>query len=209
MWYTTTSFNTCTCFHFVALSLCQRCTTQLGFLLLRHISLIFEECVRNNEEVLGRKSEIIPSKNGREKIEKKNRHVWVCLHDFQTHCGSAFFYVLLCSDNVDGTGVKWLISKGFVCSVSVPVPENIAPWCRNRSSWWSYMYLSSDSLRTRTSLICSIRHSSPSMSWTVMVESAIEMTSSAAIRHRNNAQQIRQQNQVNDEPGENYNSTLF
>lgn len=41
------------------------------------------------------------------------------------------------------------------------------------------MYLSSDSLRTRMSLIRSILHSSPSMSSTVLVESAIETASSA------------------------------
>lgn len=47
----------------------------------------------------------------------------------------------------------------------------------------SYMYLSSDSLRTRMSLIRTILHNSPSMSSTVMVESAIEITSSVAKRH--------------------------
>lgn len=43
----------------------------------------------------------------------------------------------------------------------------------------SYMYRSSDSLRTRISRIRSILNSSPSMSSMVMEESAIEMTSSA------------------------------
>lgn len=47
----------------------------------------------------------------------------------------------------------------------------------------SYMYLSSDSLRTRMSLIRTILHNSPSMSSTVMVESAIETTSTVAKRH--------------------------
>lgn len=41
------------------------------------------------------------------------------------------------------------------------------------------MYLSSDSLRTRMSRIRSILNSSPSISSTVIVESAMEMTSSA------------------------------
>lgn len=68
------------------------------------------------------------------------------------------------------------------------------------------MYLSSDSLRTRTSLIRSIRHSSPSMSWTAMVESAIEMTSSAAMKHKHKqcATARAKQNQANEEPCENY-----
>lgn len=66
------------------------------------------------------------------------------------------------------------------------------------------MYLSSDSLRTRTSLIRSIRHSSPSMSWTAMVESAIEMTSSAAMKHKQCATARAKQNQANEEPCENY-----
>lgn len=43
----------------------------------------------------------------------------------------------------------------------------------------TYMYRSSDSLLTRTSLILSIFRSSPSMSSTVMVESAMETTSSS------------------------------
>lgn len=42
-----------------------------------------------------------------------------------------------------------------------------------------HMYLSSDSLLTRTSLILSILKSSPSMSSTVMVESAMDTTSSS------------------------------
>jgi len=48
----------------------------------------------------------------------------------------------------------------------------------------SYMYLSSDSLRTRMSLIRSILHSSPSMFPMVIVESAMEMTSSAGRQAR-------------------------
>lgn len=51
----------------------------------------------------------------------------------------------------------------------------------------SYMYLSSDSLRTRMSLIRSILHSSPSMSSTVIVESAIEIASSAEKKDKNKA----------------------
>lgn len=43
----------------------------------------------------------------------------------------------------------------------------------------TYMYLSSDSLLTRMSLILSIFRSSPSMSSAVMVESAMETTSSS------------------------------
>lgn len=47
--------------------------------------------------------------------------------------------------------------------------------------WWisSYMYRSSDSLRTRMSRIRSILNSSPSISSAVTVESAMETTSSA------------------------------
>ena len=44
----------------------------------------------------------------------------------------------------------------------------------------THMYLSSDSLLTKTSLILSIFKSSPSMSSTVMVESAMETTSSSS-----------------------------
>ena len=44
---------------------------------------------------------------------------------------------------------------------------------------FTHMYLSSDSLLTRTSLILSILKSSPSMSSAVMVESAMDTTSSS------------------------------
>lgn len=60
MWFTITLVNACTeGLQFVALSLSQCCTMQLCLLLLRHVSLIFGECIRNNEVGLGRKSEII------------------------------------------------------------------------------------------------------------------------------------------------------
>lgn len=117
----------------------QRC-----LLLLRHVSVVFRECIRNNEAGLGRKSVIIT--------------------------------VLMCSHIVDGTGVEWV----SMCFAILSVSENSVQQCKNRQFCSSYMYLNSDSLRTRTSLICSIRHNSPSMAWTVIVESAIEMTSSAA-----------------------------
>lgn len=170
----------------MALSLSQGCTTQLCLLLLRHISLIFEECVRNNEEGLGRNSEIITSKNRREKIgKKKNRRVCGCVCMIFKLIIAALFFMCWCARTLLMAPVlRDLFQRGLCVLPFVSLPENIAQWCKNRSSWRSYMYLSSDSLRTRTSLIRSIRHSSPSMSWTAMAESAIEMTSSAAMTHK-------------------------
>lgn len=54
----------------------------------------------------------------------------------------------------------------------------------------THMYLSSDSLLTRMSLILSIFKSSPSMSSTVTVESAMDTTSSSSEGQRERARDI-------------------
>lgn len=119
-----------------------------ALLLLRHVSFIFREHVRDNEAGLhGRRSEIITGG-------------WVSL-----------FQRGLCVFLPSCRCLTILLSR-----------------VKNRRPCSSHVYRSSDSLRTRTSLICSIRLSSPSMSWTVMLESAIEITSSAA-KKRNNEHQ--------------------
>lgn len=67
-------------------------------------------------------------------------------------------------------------------SVAPFTPSPSASFKKGRCCLATYMYRSSDSLLTRTSLILSIFKSSPSMSSTVMVESAMDTTSSSGGR---------------------------